>query len=111
MQYLRKEVPCSKTTRKGVLDLKPQDNFLKFFPQIHGGNAIKLLLLTYCSFHTENIRTLDFHTDLILSGLYIKTVDGIFCRIDLAMMLHDAIFFAICVSRELPHRSQVGCIV
>ena len=50
----------------------------------HGGYTIKLLL-TNCSFHTENIRTLAFCTDLISFGPYVKTSVRIFCRMDLTI--------------------------
>ena len=43
------------------------------------------LLLTNCSFDTENIRTLDFCAGLGLFGPYIKTAVRVFCRMDLTI--------------------------
>ena len=50
----------------------------------HGCFTMKLLL-TNCSFHTGNIRTLVFCTDLISFGPYVKTSVRIFCRMDLTI--------------------------
>ena len=58
-------------------------NFLTIFLQLSenfsaSGYTIKLLL-TNCSFHTENVRTLVFGTDVISFGPYVKTAVRIFC--------------------------------
>ena len=51
---------------------KFSDNFPKIYGQAHNDCTIKVLS-TNCSFHTENIRTLVFCTDLISFGGDVKT--------------------------------------
>ena len=49
-----------------------ENGLSKHFRQVHGSHATKRLL-TNCSSHTENIRTLVFRMDLISFGPYVKT--------------------------------------
>ena len=64
--------------RKGVYFEIPStfgtftDNVPKTFREIYHGYEIKLLL-TNCSFHIENIRTLVFRSDVISFHPYLKT--------------------------------------
>ena len=60
------------------------DNIPKILQVFCYGYTIKILL-TNCSFHTENIRILVFRTDVISFGPYFKTAVRIFCRMDLTI--------------------------
>ena len=60
------------------------DISLEISQQLHGGYTLKLLL-TNCSFHTENTWTFVFCIDLISFGPYVKTAVRKFCCMDLTI--------------------------
>ena len=76
---------CFRTKFQGGQSLRGGGgaNYLREAPPLWKKASTIRLLSTNCSFHTKNIRTLVFHTDLNSFILYFETAVLTFCHMDL----------------------------